>query len=163
MAWLKNLKTHRPIPASQLKWIDDDTDTRSVADVINASTIDRMYPVGSIYMSVNNTNPSTLFGGTWVQLKDRFLLGAGDNYTAGTTGGEASHALTESEMPAHNHWVWKNGVAGIGKGTYGFEAYLAQSIVSNDGVHGVTSTTGSGTAHNNMPPYLVVYMWKRTA
>ena len=84
-----------------------------------ASVKSMVYPIGSIYMSVNSTNPSTLFGGTWVQLKDRFLLGAGDTYTAGDTGGAASisytpagtnsdgavssHTLTVDEIPAHNH------------------------------------------------------------
>ena len=64
-------------------------------------TIDQVYPVGSIYMSVNSTNPSALFGGTWVQLKDKFLLGAGDSYAAGATGGEAAHLLTNDELPAN--------------------------------------------------------------
>ena len=54
-------------------------------------TIDDIYPVGSIYMSVNNTSPSTLFGGTWEQIKDTFLLSAGNTYTAGNTGGSATH------------------------------------------------------------------------
>ena len=64
---------------------------------------DTIYPVGSIYMSAVNTSPSTLFGGTWEQIKDTFLLSAGDTYNAGTTGGEAEHTLTTSEMPSHNH------------------------------------------------------------
>ena len=62
-----------------------------------------MYPVGSIYLSVNSTNPATLFGGTWVQLKDRFLLGAGSSYTNGSTGGAATVTLQSSQIPAHNH------------------------------------------------------------
>ena len=61
------------------------------------------YPVGSIYMSVNSTSPASLFGGTWEQLKDRFLLGAGDTYTNGSTGGESTHTLTVDEMPSHTH------------------------------------------------------------
>ena len=71
---------------------------------VDVSTVlDKVYPVGSIYMSVNSTNPKTLFGGTWVQIKDRFLLAAGTTYKAGATGGEAAHTLTASEMPSHNH------------------------------------------------------------
>lgn len=66
--------------------------------------LDNVWPVGSIYMSVNSTDPGTLFGGTWQRLKDRFLLGAGDTYMAGSQGGEASHTLTENEMPAHSHF-----------------------------------------------------------
>ena len=72
-----------------------------VAPVVEA--INQMYPVGSIYMSVNDTNPHDLFGGTWEQIKDRFLLAAGDTYAAGRTGGEAQHKLTVDEMPSHNH------------------------------------------------------------
>lgn len=62
-----------------------------------------VYPVGSIYMSVASTSPATLFGGTWVQLKDRFLIGAGGSYSAGATGGATTHTLTVAEMPSHNH------------------------------------------------------------
>lgn len=109
------------------------------------------YPVGSIYMSVNNTNPSLIFGGTWQQLKDRFLLGAGDTYQVGNTGGEAAHTLTIQEMPSHNHTVRGSGYsANVGGGS------------SNYGVDTVTSSsTGGNQPHNNMPPYLVVYMWQR--
>lgn len=127
------------------------------------------FPIGSIYMSVSPTNPTYLFGGTWVQLKDTFLLSAGDNYTAGNTGGEATHILTEQEIPAHRH---KIGGAGGGDGT-GEGGYLARYSTSSDYPYSLrsnntdptywsTSSVGSGQAHNNMPPYLVVYMWKRT-
>lgn len=71
--------------------------------VDTATSILRAYPVGSIYLSVNSTNPSSLFGGSWTQLKDRFLLAAGTSYSAGSTGGEATHTLKESEMPEHSH------------------------------------------------------------
>lgn len=115
-----------------------------------------LYPVGSIYMSVNSTNPSNYFGGTWVQLKDRFLLGAGSTYSNGATGGEATHKLTVDELPKHNHDINYGSTAGgdgsgfrfsntTGKGSY-FMGYA-----------------GGDKAHNNMPPYLVVYMWKRVA
>ena len=69
----------------------------------NIDIIDAIYPVGSIYMSVTNTNPATLFGGTWAQIEDTFLLAAGTNHLAGTTGGEETHTLTTGEMPTHNH------------------------------------------------------------
>lgn len=62
-----------------------------------------VYPVGSIYMSVNNVSPAILFGGTWESLENRFLIGAGDTYTVGATGGSTSHTITTSEMPSHNH------------------------------------------------------------
>ena len=62
-----------------------------------------VYPVGSIYWSSNNTNPGTLFGGTWTQIKDKFILAAGDSYTNGATGGAATVTLTVSNMPSHSH------------------------------------------------------------
>jgi hypothetical protein len=64
-----------------------------------------MYPVGSIYMSVSSTSPATLFGGTWEQIQDTFLLAAGTTYTAGTTGGSSSHILTTDELPSHTHGI----------------------------------------------------------
>ena len=62
-----------------------------------------IYPVGSLYLSAVDTDPGVLFGGTWERIRDRFLLAAGTAYGAGTTGGEAAHALTENELPAHAH------------------------------------------------------------
>lgn len=121
-----------------------------------------IYPVGSIYMSTVNVNPATLFGGTWEQLEDRFLLGAGTTYTAGDTGGEAEHTLTISEMPRHDHPI-----------TTGYDAATAASGGTSYLVAGYSGTAkptnmpfridnrGGGQPHNNMPPYIVVYMWKR--
>ena len=68
-----------------------------------APLLNLIYPVGSIYWSSNNTNPGTLFGGTWTQIKDRFILAAGDSYTNGATGGAATVTLTVSNMPSHSH------------------------------------------------------------
>ena len=130
---------------------------------------DILYPVGSIYLSVNSTNPGTIFGGTWEQLKDRFLLGTGDTYTAGTTGGEATHKLTTSEIPKHQHDVtWANESFGIrnegqfGSGATSWNCLKLQDISAGTALKAKVQSTGDG-AHNNMPPYLVVYMWKRTA
>jgi len=233
-----------------------------------SSLLERVYPVGSIYMSVNSTDPGTLFGGTWQRLKDRFLLAAGDTYAAGATGGEASHTLTAAEsgvpahahglnshkhsvgahshglnshthtynkpntptgstaitadqMPAHSHHLLSDSDGKPGTYTVGANEVIARyaSAVSSDGPYslrpgtrgatlGITSNTGGGkghthtigttstntgtatgstanstafdsgaatgntanntaanasSAHNNMPPYLAVYMWKRTA
>lgn len=116
-----------------------------------------VYPVGSIYMSVNSTNPGTLFGGTWTQLEDRFLLGAGTTYTAGDTGGEASHTLTVNEMPSHNHG-FKRVTGAVSSGSN-----YSRIASGGDAADDLITNTGGDQAHNNMPPYLVVYMWKRTA
>lgn len=150
-----------------------------------SSLWDQIYPVGSIYITANATNPSVLFGGTWEQLKGKFLVGVDssdtDFETIGKTGGEKTHSLTVSEMPSHNH---TNTVSYSGDhthntwGTYKI-AHSTGSVRStvtgssdegrsnptdSNGGHTHTITinnTGGGQAHNNMPPYLAVYMWKR--
>lgn len=129
--------------------------------VLKNSVLALVYPVGSIYMSVNSTSPATFIGGTWTQLKDRFLLGAGSTYTAGNTGGEATHTLTTSEMPAHSH----TGKYANTDGHYSGSSTEVRtwSGSGTDGTGRITNEVGGGGAHNNMPPYLVVYMWKRTA
>lgn len=127
-----------------------------------------VYPVGSIYMSVNNVNPTTLFGGTWEQIQDKFLLSAGSTYTAGDTGGAATVTLTTNQIPSHSHsfgryvpssgngWHGDNGnMLSGGNGTYVY------ADVNNIGNITGTQASGGGQAHNNMPPYLVVYVWKR--
>ena len=122
-----------------------------------STVINTIYPVGSIYMSVNSTNPGTLFAGTtWTQLENRFLLGAGSSYANGSTGGEATHTLTINEMPSHNHSVSFRFSDGAGGGSWNyFDPGSNYTVTSNN--------TGGGQAHNNMPPYLAVMMWKRTA
>ena len=123
--------------------------------------LSKVYPVGSIYMSLSSTDPKTLFGGTWERLKDRFLLAAGDSYSAGATGGEATHKLTKDEMPSHNHYAAING----GTDSYGQNRTTIGSFANKAQGYSDSSTifaTGGGNAHNNMPPYLAVYMWKRT-
>lgn len=120
-----------------------------------------LYPVGAIYTSTVATSPASLFGGTWEQLKDRFLLGAGDSYAAGSTGGEATHTLTVNEMPNHNH-ASGHGYLNVASGTD--KQALANQFFSGDDYSGnSTSYIGGGSAHNNMPPYLAVYMWKRVS
>lgn len=73
--------------------------------VSKTNIVDMIYPVGSIYMSVNNASPATLFGGTWVQIQDKFLLASGPNYTNGNTGGSDTHRLNANELPAHTHTI----------------------------------------------------------
>lgn len=129
--------------------------------------IDLIYPIGSIYMSVTYFDPATIFGGTWERLMDRFLLGSGAIYGSGHTGGESTHTLTVSEMPKHQHSVGYGNTGGYvtlnsnnTKGSYllpwtADKGYSAADIVALE--------AGGGYAHNNMPPYLVVNMWKRIA
>lgn len=123
--------------------------------------LDMIYPVGSIYMSVNATSPSTLFGGTWEQIQDRFLLAAGNSYSGGDTGGEATHTLTIDELPDHGHTAFYYNTSGDQSFGYQFSSKGTRSgaAESSSGI----GHTGGSKAHNNMPPYLAVYMWKRTA
>ena len=179
--------------------IDRDALLSIIGDI--GFNIDKIYPVGSIYMSINSASPADLFGGTWEQLKDRFLLSAGDSYVAGATGGAATnshthnvttagsvggHTLTVNEMPSHGHsfadgfsWGWgytdaTESIQASAQGGYWGNNCLTTrrgNTVNNVGgngshSHGFTgSTVKSGTPSNtnNMPPYLAVYMWKRTA
>lgn len=198
-------------------------------DIVNKQDLfDLFYPIGSIYLSTNNINPNTLFGNTWEQIQDTFLLAAGSTYSAGSTGGEANHTLTESELPGHTHTLSSHTHSlqshthslqshthslsnhthsfqqqyYLGKGTMG---YNGQAITGNGNERqlgtwnampatttggpsnntsggpsnntsggpsnntsggpstNVSGSTGSGNSHNNMPPYLAVYMWKRIA
>lgn len=117
------------------------------------------YPVGSVYINVGEVNPAILFGGTWERLGGRFLLGADSTYAAGSTGGEAAHTLTVDEMPRHNHEI--DNLNASGNAT----PYMTVQAQDKKGYGGNVQTmyAGGSKAHNNMPPYLAVYMWKRTA
>lgn len=132
-----------------------------------------LYRVGDIYITTNSTSPASIFGGTWEQIKDRFLLGAGTSYTAGKTGGAATHTLTENEMPRHYHALNQQVTSGSATtlgiwATYFKSNYqvLDQTYEENQGVKAIaygTGAVGGNAAHNNMPPYLTVYIWKRVA
>lgn len=125
------------------------------------SLIDLVYPVGAVYISMNQTSPQTLFGGTWTQIQGRFLIGAGTAYPAGSTGGEATHTLTASEIPDHTHTFKYTGQS-VTTGVNSIRLYQAASNQYNAYSGGQSSNCG-GQAHNNLPPYMAVYMWTRTA
>ena len=126
-----------------------------------STILSKVYPVGSIYMSVNSASPATLFGGTWERIKDQFLLAAGDKYAAGKTGGEATHTLTENEIPAHRHSIWFPNAGGEQSAAIGYPEAGSKNTWYAEASK--TAGAGGGAAHNNMPPYLSVYVWKRTA
>lgn len=124
--------------------------------------LDNVYPVGSIYMSVNSTNPKNLFGGTWEQIQGKFLFGMDSSYPAGSTGGEITHALTIDEMPEHNHTIYYPNAGGpYGNANIGYPEDSGTNMTWCAEMC-KTAPTGGGAAHNNMPPYLSVYIWKRT-
>lgn len=140
----------------------------SAIRVRNGEDILSFWPVGSIYMSVNSTSPATFFGGTWERITGRFLLAATDggasggnsnaSIAPGGTGGEASHTLAIAEMPNHRHEVGARNA--YGSGNAGGSISYGSSVATGTNY---TNYVGGGDAHNNMPPYLSVYMWKRTA
>ena len=132
-----------------------------------------MYPVGSIYLSMLETDPATLFGfGVWEQIAHgRTLIGAGvlngKEYAAGSEGGEAEHTLTVDEMPKHYHegihWGNPEGKewSDPGSAKAGYALGVSGGNIVN--AHWVTGYSGGSQPHNNMPPYLTVYMWQRIA
>lgn len=123
--------------------------------------LDLLHPVGSIYQSTDATSPADLFGGTWEQVKDVFLLAAGDSHAAGSTGGEETHTLTKAEIPDHAHTLKYTGQS-VTEGVNAIRLYQAASNQYNEYSGGQSSDCGD-QAHNNMPPYLAVYTWRRTA
>ena len=127
---------------------------------LGKALLDYLHPVGSIYQSTDPTSPADLFGGTWEQVKDRFLLAAGDVYEPGETGGEAQHTLTKAEMPAHTHGYDFTGQSDV-IGVTAIRLYDADGRMNE--YQGASASAGGGAAHNNMPPYLAVYTWRRTA
>lgn len=159
---------------------------RAVKDGIDG-LLSISYPVGSVYISTVSTNPATLFGfGTWTAFgTGRTLVGYDASQTefdtVEETGGEKTHTLTESEMPVHthvqnahnhtqnphNHTIAFQNLANTG-GSSGDRAYLGTSNTSNttatnNAATATNQNAGGDGAHNNLQPYIVVYMFKRTA
>lgn len=130
-----------------------------------------VYPIGSVYMSLSDTNPTSLFGGTWEQIKGRFLVGCGSNGVdlsteAGDVGGEANHTLTINEMPSHEHDIIygaNNKYVQLNTGSDQYKLTWTTDGEARYGAELKAKAVGGNQPHNNLPPYLSVYMWKRTA
>ncbi len=123
--------------------------------------LDIVYPVGSIYQSMNKTSPADVIGGTWTRIKT-FLYGAD---TAKETGGEATHRLTVDEMPSHGHGIVVAVLDGGNAATYR-TLFATNSPAWNNGNpdwNNAAKNTGGGQAHNNLPPYTTCFIWYRTA
>lgn len=187
---------HLEIKGSFINFVTSNTEFgRFTLNGKDIFTIDKVYPIGSIYMSVNSTSPATLFGGTWVRWGNgRIPIGVDTSQTefntVEKTGGEKTHTLTAAEMPQHNHSISAQTVATTSNGAHTHSAKYSNTANSNGSAarvngngnlegypinsngahtHNVTipahntDSKGSGTAHNNLPPYITCYMWKRTA
>jgi len=156
-----------------------------VADTVSNNGLKQVYPVGSIYTNASDsTNPATLLGfGTWERFGEgRVVVGVDstdtDFDTVEKTGGEKTHTLTDAEMPSHNH-TGATSTDGSHNHTYSKSSSAGNGLDgtngSADGGTGTTSTngshshslninsTGGSNAHNNLQPYITVYMWKRVA
>lgn len=127
----------------------------TLVDVLKA-----VYPVGAFYISATETSPRTVFGfGTWTQIKDRFILAAGDTYPAASRGGEAAVTLTTDQIPSHFHKLKLSDDVG----SYDIAARGGGANESLSTSASTITSVGGGQPHNNMPPYLAAYVWQRTA
>ena len=152
-------------------------DNTNVASTRELEIIDKVYPVGSIYITTSNKNPSETFGGTWESYgQGRTLIGAGEGkdsnnetktFAVDEKGGEYKHTLTVSELAKHYHWMPN----GDSTGSLSVPQYIGGGNVSvintdihnmNEGAGYFTGYAGNNKAHNNIQPYIVTYMWKRT-
>lgn len=158
--------------------IEEITTIKQTADAALAimnNLLNKTYPVGAVYISINNTSPASLFGGTWAAFgAGCALVGVNSSDTAfdsvEKTGGAKTHTLNTSEIPSHTHSLPALGrpsgymfyLSGMGRaqentssGIYVATASMT-SIITPDYV-------GGGAAHNNLQPYITVYMWKRVS
>ena len=130
---------------------------------IPQSIVDLVFPVGFVMTMYNHTDPNDIYTGTtWVRIENRFLWATTEGGTIGQTGGEQTHTLTVDEMPSHSHSFNSNLSWDATNGTY---AKFRTGSNGNDyGKNNLnTASVGGGKAHNNMPPYIQVSMWRRTA
>lgn len=157
-----------PIVTDILPIVDDPAGTPITSKVTVANLIGLIYPVGSIYISTSSTNPGTTFGvGTWSAFGAGCTLvsldsGQSEFDTVEETGGAKTHTLTSAEMPAHVHRMRRNATT---TGALSGLTTAPDASSSNPADLGTldTGSTGGGAAHNNLQPYIVVYMFKRTA
>ena len=149
-AMIENLKNEMKKNNSELK------------EEIKKDLLEKVYPVGSYYWSEKNISPDEIFGGNWQKINGRFLFASDANHSVGNTGGEEMHTLTIDEIPSHNHQIY----------AFNHYSYLCSNLNSGSWrypyrtdydfmTHRNSDSTGGGSAHNNMPPYIVANCWKR--
>lgn len=165
-----NEQTRKTTPV--FDWSKDDFNINGTLKVNNKNIFDLIYPIGSIYISVNSTNPEVLFGGTWEQIQGRFLLGMSSSYPVGSTGGSKDAVVVaHTHNPANQSGYYgftTNASKAFTVGDMGSQSgsgrYYPYSTASFDVTRNTTTgSTGVSGTDKNMPPYLAVAMWKRTA
>ena len=135
----------------------------TLLDVISKQ-MDRIFPIGSYFCAETATNPSVLLGfGTWEQLKDRMLIGVGDSFALSSVGGEINHTLTNAEMPSHTHDFMVPPRLFAERNNDSDAIVCTNANESTNAMIYATTSAGGNVAHNNMPPYKAVYIWKRIA
>lgn len=151
-----------------VKWHKKGADFRELTEQGNRVM---SYKIGDLFLTMNEENPADRFGGTWEKIQEAFLFGASDKYVVGSAGGEKEHTLTIDEMPSHGHNLGSGD--GADKQFMGYAQETNTAGGSNyyflryDGVSDypqrfiTVKNTGGGQAHNNMPPYLAVYIWRK--
>lgn len=157
------------------------TPAAGVYDQLRKAVLRLVHPVNTVYLTYGNLTPEQLFGiGTWAEIGQGQVLvgrdtGQTEFDTIGKTGGAKTHTLTAAQLPAHRHALFS--AAGTHRppltdanfaktdGTDGSNdnEYSINGVSSPEPTHGLSSSVGSGQAHNNLQPYLVVRMWRRTA
>ena len=126
--------------------------------------LEKVYPVGSYYWSQKNTSPEELFGGKWESISGRFLFSTDSNHSVDSTGGEEMHSLTKNEMPSHNHGYSKFNYSSSYCDPYSISGsgyYLPYNSNTNFFYNDTTKSKGGSQPHNNMPPYITAYCWRR--
>lgn len=123
----------------RLKWLYDEMQ----------ATASKMYPVGSVYISFNSADPSTLFGGTWQRLKDTFLLANGDSYAPNTSGGSSTKTIGVNNLPSHTHSCSTVGDHTHTRGSMNITGSVTANKVDS-GIDDAFGSTGAFTAINGM-------------
>ena len=154
-----------PATRAEAVYVDNTKLSDKLDEITNK--LNGLFPAGSIYQSTSSTSPASFIGGDWARLYDRFLIGGGNAYDTGSTGGESRVTLTTDEMPPHTH-ILTNRIMVWGEET-AIQAWIGSGSESKPEVRYYdwnkceTAVSGVGNSHNNMPPYRAVYMWYRTA
>lgn len=147
--------------------------SEQLQDIIHETLLEA-HPIGSIYQSIDNTDPSILFGGTWERIEGRFIMGASDTYPAGSTGGSSTHTHDVSGNAAigvvSNTTAYDSSGAkiseefpiGLYAHTHEYDSPFDRGNASYSTMKCI-KTKGNANEQSNMPPYVAVYVWRRVA